>query len=66
MLLPNEPVGYLVKDGTLLTVVDSVVDSDKAYKICNNPTTFQVYEEHLDGPLLDVEEAKELFPEEFI
>lgn len=28
--------------------------------------TAVLYQEHLDGPTLDEEEAKELFPEEFI
>lgn len=60
-----ELVGYLVKNGALVDVY-STMSEEELYVVVKNPPAFQLYQEHLDGPLLDEEQAKEIFPEEFI
>ena len=40
-------------------------DSEELY-IPSKDGAMMVYKEYLDGPLISVEEARELFPEEFI
>ena len=52
---------YLINDGKLKKVI--LIDNEL---FIVEDTGMVLYREHLDGPLVYEEEAKDLFPEEFI
>lgn len=54
---------YLIKDGKLVKLF---VWNDSDRYIPNSNGNLLLYREHLDGPLIGIDEARELFPEEFI
>ena len=61
----NENTMYLVKDGKLTRTFRWDAVPEELYLVQENGSLL-LYKEHLDGPLVYEEEAKDLFPEEFI
>ena len=57
---------YIVKDGKLRRLWQWG-DSDELYvPDWDGRGKMELYQEHLDGPTLDVEEARKVFPEYFL
>lgn len=64
-IIENEGLPYLVKEDKLIKLWRWGDDNDLYIPdFLNHSLT--LYQEHLDGPTLDMEEARKVFPEYFI
>lgn len=55
---------FVIKDNKLYNIVEDVTSEELYIPIKKN--TLLVYQAHLDGEAIGLQEAKELYPEEFI
>jgi len=55
---------FVIKDDKLYNIVEDVTD-DELYIVINDKSLL-VYQAHLDGETIGLQEAKEKYPEEFI
>lgn len=61
----NENTMYLVKDGKLTRTFRWDDVPEELYLVQENGSLL-LYQEHLDGWLIGEDEARELYPEEFV